>query len=74
MTKKELLLDTIEYYSIDRNRRCELDNSCKYSPKSAGKKGISEGCAIGRHLSEETKEFYDKQSVSNIRRTKSTCS
>lgn len=46
----QFLVDTIAYYSKDVKRRCTSGITCAYSPKSVGKEGISEGCAIGRHM------------------------
>ena len=68
MTPEEFLKDTIDYYSTDINRRCvsSKGGSCVYSPKNAGKVGVSEGCAIGRHLTDETKELFDKYKGENI--------
>ena len=55
------LNDTIEYYSENINRRCTDEyGNCYYNPASVGKEEISEGCAIGRHLSKELKEKLDK--------------
>src|SRR4051812_25883876 len=61
MTQKEFLLDTLEYYTTDVNRRCvSTHDACFYSAINAGKEGISDGCAIGRHLpSEEVKLQLD---------------
>ena len=59
MTKKEFLEDTIAYYSEDVNRRCIKGTKCLYSPLNADKKGISKGCAIGRHLDEELQLTLD---------------
>lgn len=53
MNRKQVLEDTIKYYSEDTNRRCVKNNGCYYNPINAGKKGISEGCAVGRLISEE---------------------
>jgi hypothetical protein len=61
MTQEELLQSTIDYYSVDpMSRRCATEtNGCYYSPKRASKP-TSEGCAIGRHLTEENKEELDR--------------
>lgn len=60
MTKEQLLQSTIDYYGVDpENRRCFKDGNCKYSPKTAGKQGLSEGCAIGRHLSPKVQKAFD---------------
>lgn len=63
MTQEQFLLDTVEYYSTDTNRRCVSSNNggCKYSPVNAHKEGISEGCAIGRHLSPELQLKLDNR-------------
>ena len=60
MTPQELLEDTIAYYSVNpAERRCKaIIGSCHYSPKTANKP-TSDGCAIGRHLSDEVKEKFD---------------
>ena len=50
--REEFLTDTLQYYTTDPKRRC-IDvarGQCFYSPENAGKVGISEGCAIGRHI------------------------
>lgn len=65
MTKEEFLLDTVKYYSRDTNRRCKKDR-CYYSPNSADKEGISEGCAIGRHLSPELQRKLDSLEDSGV--------
>jgi len=52
--QEKILLDTLEYYIVDSdNRRCiSYNGGCFYNPKGAGKtKKQSEGCAIGRLLS-----------------------
>lgn len=64
MTPEQFLKDTIEYYGSDLKRRCVVKkpegvNFCAYSPKTANLEGISEGCAIGRHLTPELKEKLD---------------
>ena len=53
MTELELLEDTIKYYSENTERRCSTRFTCYYSPITAGKENISEGCAIGRHLDKD---------------------
>lgn len=60
MTEKELLESTIEYYSTDVNRRCVADwSGCYYSPLRADKVGISDGCAIGRFMTEEQQRLAE---------------
>lgn len=54
------LEDTIGHYNI--NNRCVKYGECRYSPKSIGLEGISEGCAIGRHLTEKLALSLDKGS------------
>ena len=52
--REDFLLDALDYYTADTNRRCVSDSDgCYYNPTSAGKEGISEGCLIGRHLTKE---------------------
>ena len=46
----EFLEDTIQYYSENVERRCTLKGRCTYSPVNVGKQDVSEGCAIGRHM------------------------
>lgn len=65
-TKEGFLLDMLEYYTTDINRRCSNTSSCYYSPVKAGKEGISEGCAIGRHLDGETQLLCDNSAYSSI--------
>jgi hypothetical protein len=60
MTELELLEDTIKYYSENTERRCVNVKSCYYSPITAHKEGISEGCAIGRHLDKDFALQIDK--------------
>lgn len=60
----EVLEDTVKYYSEDTNRRCvsaseDSVSVCMYSPKSVGKEGISQGCAIGRLLPDAMKDAID---------------
>ena len=59
MTKAELLLDTLKYYSADINRRCKSRGGCWYSPLKAGKVRSSKGCAIGRHLKPTVQHLFD---------------
>lgn len=52
--KIKLLNETVEYYSADPlNRICKTDEKCVYNPKTIGKEGTSEGCAVGRLLPPE---------------------
>lgn len=69
MTKLEFLEDTVAYYSEDVNRRCRGAVNCYYSPKNADKIGISEGCAIGRHLKDSLKEKLDDTEESGVNTT-----
>ena len=64
MNRKQVLEDTIKYYSEDTNRRCVKNSGCYYNPINAGKEGISEGCAIGRLISEELQIELDSISDS----------
>lgn len=62
----EVLEDTVKYYSEDTNRRCissleDYGSECMYSPKSLGKEGISQGCAIGRLLPDAMKDDIDSK-------------
>lgn len=60
MTKKEFLLDTLEYYTQDpKGRTCESGGVCGYSSIFLGKQDTSEGCALGRYMSEEFAKFAD---------------
>lgn len=71
MTKLEFLQDTVKYYSENTNRRC-VNNvivGCYYSPENAGKIGISDGCAIGRHLKDSLKEKLDDTEESEVNTT-----
>ncbi len=62
MTAEEYLLSTVEYYSADPNRRCVSDTQgCVYSPITAKKVGISDGCAIGRFIPAERGAEIDKK-------------
>jgi hypothetical protein len=67
---EEFLLDTLEYYSADVNRRCtdsaNLFSGCKYSPFNVGKVGVSEGCAIGRHMTPKNQKLADGCKNANI--------
>lgn len=58
----EFLEDTVKYYSEDVNRRCISSNGCFYDPIQAGKEGVSDGCAIGRHLKPNLKVDLDNAS------------
>lgn len=68
MTQLEYLLDTLEYYSVDPEKRRSFiliepgRQSCKYAPV----KETSEGCAIGRKLigTTEQKQAWDKSYAS----------
>jgi hypothetical protein len=61
MTQTEFLLDELEYYTTDTNRRCVDGGACTYSPAKVSKVGISQGCAIGRHLTPELQEELDER-------------
>lgn len=68
-TKEEFLLDEIQYYEVDpENRRCvrALTGKCVYSPITADKQGLSEGCAIGRKLPEGHAERFDNEEIGAI--------
>ena len=67
MTELELLEDTIKYYSENTERRCSSEDGCYYSPITIGKEGISDGCAIGRHLDKEFALQIDKDDELNIK-------
>jgi hypothetical protein len=59
---RKFLNETVKYYSEDVNRRCVSDDGmCYYSPTSAGKKGKSEGCAIGRKMTPYQKGAADRK-------------
>ena len=55
----ELLEDTFKYYTECVLRRCRDDHNCAYSERTLGLIGTN-GCAIGRLLSDELKENLDK--------------
>ena len=58
-SKTAFLLDALEYYTTNPNRRCTSKlGRCMYNPKTANKK-ISEGCLIGRHLTTEQQDKGD---------------
>lgn len=61
MTQTELLLDALEYYTVDPvGRRCVSESeSCYYSPKSIGKEETSQGCLIGRLLNPDLAKLID---------------
>jgi hypothetical protein len=62
MTNQELLIDALEYYTVDPvGRRCKDEDGCYYSPKSVGKESTSSGCLIGRLLSPELAELIDSK-------------
>lgn len=68
-TKEAFLLDALEYYTTDTNRRCTMEGvhcACYYSPSKVDKQGISEGCLIGRHLTDENKIKADNCSETSI--------
>ena len=54
MTQEELLKDTINHFNSDN--RCYGKDGCQYAPTGAH----TQGCAIGRFLSTEAQELYDK--------------
>lgn len=51
----EFLDETVQYFSENTNRRCATEASCFYNPVAAGKKGKSQGCAIGRKMTSAQK-------------------
>lgn len=60
MTKEEILLSGLEYYTVDPdNRRCVENCKCTYSPKTINKE-TSEGCWVGRLLDSDLSEKMDK--------------
>lgn len=67
MNQTELLLDALEYYTVDPvGRRCKDEDACYYSPKSIGKEGISQGCIVGRLLPPELAEAIDAKYTKGI--------
>ena len=74
MTELELLEDTIKYYSENTERRCSSEDGCYYSPITIGKEGISDGCAIGRHLDKEfalqIDKDYDELNIKSLMKSK----
>lgn len=63
MTQTELLLDALEYYTVDPvGRRCvDGENTCRYSPYSLDKEETSQGCLIGRLLNPELAKKIDDE-------------
>lgn len=63
MTQTELLLDALEYYTVDPvGRRCvNSEGTCRYSPYSLNKEETSQGCLIGRLLSPELAKKIDDE-------------
>lgn len=67
----EVLESTVKYYSEDTRRRCiNSDGNCFYSPIQAGN-SLSEGCAIGRYMSNSQKTtstlmIYDNMSINKL--------
>lgn len=63
MTKEKFLLDTLQYFTAHPSRRCmnESGTRCAYSPETVGLESISEGCAIGRHMTPENKLKADRK-------------
>lgn len=60
MTQEEILLDALEYYTVDPvGRRCSNNGICYYSPKTIHKEATSEGCLIGRLLPPELAQKID---------------
>ena len=61
MTKEQILLSGLEYYTVDPdNRRCiDEFGTCKYSPYSLGKQKTSEGCWVGRLLDKDVAKKID---------------
>lgn len=59
LTFEEIINDTLEYYSKDPDsRRCKSDEHSFYSPINADKPN-SEGCAVGRYLTESQQNECD---------------
>lgn len=57
--KIQLVWDTVNYYSENpEERRCKSDVGCVYSPESIDNPN-SEGCAVGRLLTDELKIKLD---------------
>lgn len=52
-----ILQDTVNYYEKNPDRRCVSSTGCRYDSKTLGLEG--EGCAIGRLVTEETREKLD---------------
>ncbi len=53
------LNETVGYYTINPNRRCVSGMGCFYNPEAIGKGNISEGCAIGRHMTKKQQNLAD---------------
>lgn len=67
MTNEQILLDALEYYTVDPvNRRCTDGGACYYSAKTINKETTSEGCLIGRLLSPELAESIDAKYTKSI--------
>lgn len=61
--KIELVWDTVNYYSENPSeRRCKSYDGCVYSPTNADKPN-SEGCAVGRLLTDELKIKLDNVGI-----------
>jgi len=62
-TKEQMLVETVVYYATDTSRRnTDLNDTCKYYPLHDN----TEGCAIGRYLSEELAKKLDKDDLSGV--------
>jgi hypothetical protein len=61
IAEQEAFLDeTVSYFSEDVNRRCSNGKGrCYYNPADIDKEDISEGCAIGRLMTQAQKEEAD---------------
>lgn len=57
----ELLVNTVTYYFQDISRKCTSSGSrCSYSPRDVNLEGISEGCAVGRLLTNEEQDKLEE--------------
>jgi len=65
--REEVLLDALAYYTEDTNRRCYKDSTCRYNPNKVGKtKKESQGCAVGRLISDYYKDKFDNATQTSI--------
>ena len=60
MTKKEIINETVEFYSADVSRRASSGTQCHYSIM---KNGVEKNCSVGRCMTPEAIECFKESFI-----------